>query len=145
MSRYLILVDLDGTVAHSGWREGYKADGWDAFHAQGEHDLPAEDVLALLRPLREQFSLVGLTGRPEKFRQMTTRWCIINDVPLDEILMRPHDCYLPSPECKLLCMQERYGERWPSLVLCLIDDRDDVTAAFAAKGISTLCITPRKP
>jgi phosphoglycolate phosphatase-like HAD superfamily hydrolase len=143
--KHIILVDLDGTVADDEWRLHYRQQGWDAYHKQGDRDQPIHDMVTLLRGLNTTFILVGLTSRPEKFRQLTTRWCVLNDIPLDEILMRPHDCYLPSPECKVLCMRERFGERWAEEVLFIIDDRDDVAHAFALHGVSTLTIKPRRP
>ena len=138
----IVLCDIDGTVAACEWRTPYKQQGWDAYHAAAEHDEHNEDVVNLLHVLARDYCVVGLTSRPEKFRQMTVRWLVAHGVPMHAVLMRPNDCYLPSPQSKLAVVRERFGEEWYKRVLFMIDDRQDVVIAFVEAGLTGFLIYP---
>lgn len=85
-SKDCIIVDIDGTIANSGWRK----------RSEGEKillDRPITPIHFLLRQLKEcdpsKFAIVYLTGRDEKWREQTIQWLKKNGFPWDdELVMR---------------------------------------------------------
>ena len=140
-----ILIDIDHTVSDAAWRDGLINErDWDNYHSQSKHDRPASDVVDFVKQLSLSYNVYGLTSRPEKWRQLTCGWCVEHQVSLEYILMRPNDCYLPSPECKLRIVEREFGPDWRDKVLMVLDDRDDVTQAFNREGITTLQVKGRQ-
>lgn len=137
----VVLVDLDRTLADSRWRDHLiDSEGFDAFHSEGHADPPIQPVVDLTRALAPGHCVVGLTGRNERFRQLTLNWCLKHGVHLDELLMRPDDDYRPAPQMKMAVAQERFGENLDGVVI-MIDDEPKILAEFANAGVVTLLVT----
>lgn len=129
-----ILTDIDGTLADSRWRDGITP--WDEYHAMSIQDEPNKHMIWLIKALHErEYVIVGVTTRPEKFRKLTMNWLLKYDVPIDTLLMRPNDDHRPSPELKVDLVAKALGLDDISFIL---DDREDVIAAFRAKGVDGL-------
>lgn len=148
--RDVVLVDIDHTITNAYWRDDLIQaasieDRWDEYHRQSVHDKPNADIATLINVLHSaQFKVIGLTARPERFRSITARWMLDKGINLSLILMRPDDNRWDSPVVKLHLCREFFKEQFPDCVFALIDDREDVCAAFAALGITTLnCIARR--
>jgi hypothetical protein len=108
---------------------------WDAYHQAGFEDKPLTKIIAVVRALRNSgATVIGLTARPEKWRQETIRWLVTNGCPMDEILMRPEGNHMPSPQVKVMLARQRFGDL--SEITVVIDDREDVCSAFVAEGVS---------
>jgi hypothetical protein len=133
----ILLLDIDHTVSDAAWRD--KMIGvytWDEYHMEGAKDQPILDTIQLVKDLHScAWTVIGLTARPEKWRKITMDWCVRHRVPLDELLMRPHNDFLPSPACKVKLVQERFGDDYSSIAMVL-DDRLDVVTAFREIGIA---------
>ena len=139
--RDVILIDLDHTICDSFWRDQMVGVApWDVYHMELEHDDPAHDLIefmSLVDGHDRQF--IGITSRPEKFRQLTMLWMMKHNVMfLDDILMRPNNDFRTAHEVKISLCEERFGENWQDRILCLIDDNDRVIEAFRGAGVTCL-------
>lgn len=141
-----ILIDLDDTI-NAAWKREHMIEefGWDVFHQHLVNDDPVEDILKLILNLNN-FDRVGLTARPEKWRQPTIAWLVKHGLYIDDLLMRPDDDFRPSPIIKVALATEYFGseEGIRENVAFIIDDRPDVIKAFAGIGITTLHINARR-
>lgn len=145
-----ILIDIDHTLSDAAWRDNLIGGpgGWDEYHTQSNHDTPCDDIASLIGLLRSSenvgLNIIGITARPEKWRVLTNTWLTRHDIGLDELLMRPDAAFHPAPEIKLQLARTRFGDKFAERILCIIDDRDDVCAAFRAAGVTALQVYGRK-
>ena len=144
--RPYILVDIDHTVSNSFWRDPMiGVNSWDEYHAASVHDQPIHDIKYLLDAVyvAGAFTPLGFTARPAKWRKLTADWLLVNQIRFDEILMRPDDDYRPAPEIKMALAVERFGNNIAKDVAFIMDDREDVCAAFRAIGVTAMQIHAR--
>jgi len=135
-----VLIDLDHTVADAFPRDHMIGGNWDDYHHASQYDVPLTDMVDLLVALKAGgHPLIGITARPAKWRALTMEWLIKFNLAwlLDELLMRPDDGFRPSPEMKMELAVARFKDI-KAEVLMIIDDREDVCAAFKAIGITAL-------
>lgn len=140
MIRNIVLVDLDHTISDAAWRDPMIAAGdWDAYHAEFCKDKPCTDMIHLVNSLAIcGFNIVGLTARPAKWRKATMDWLFKHGVKMHDILMRPDEDFHPAPALKL-----KLAERLMDRVLFVVDDREDVVAAFNGAGVTALMVKGR--
>lgn len=145
-SRRTILIDVDHSISNAFWRDPMiGANDWNEYHAASIGDEPIWDTLYLLRALSDDdYNIVALTARPEKWRQLTMSWMHKFAVPVDELLMRADENYRSAPELKLELVAARFGDRIKDEVAFMIDDREDVIDAMRGLGISCMQIFARK-
>lgn len=142
--RTIVLCDVDHVISNAFWRDDLAAErNWDAYHAAAAHDNPVPDVVHMLRALQASHEIIGLTARPEKWRKATTEWLWRNDVPCNELLMRPNRDFRPAAQLKLALASERLGVVRDEVALVL-DDRADVCEAFAGAGVTALQVYARR-
>jgi hypothetical protein len=141
--RRVALFDIDGVLAAS-WNRSALIDteSWDAFHAASVEDEPIEEILDIAHAMYETelWYIVLLTGRPEKWRNITMRWLLQHDAPMHELLMRPDDDYRPAAEVKLDIIRTR----WPGLnpkATIVFEDHEPTAAAWRGLGFTTLLVT----
>jgi len=138
----VVLCDVDHTVSDAAWRD-YLLGDWDRYHALQYMDEPITPVIALVEALhRGGCDVVYLTARPEKWRAQTEKWLEKNCPPAKLLLMRPHGNHEPSPVVKLSQAKLHYPDL-RSVVVLLMDDRQDVCEAFSREGVTVL--QTRKP
>lgn len=129
-----VLIDIDNVIANAVWREGMiDQKGWDAFHEASLQDAPIDAVCTMINSFAT-YHICLVTGRPEKFRQVTMEWLLNHSVWLDELLMRPNDDFRKSPEMKVDLVQKRFSNPKEDVAF-IIDDRLDIIEAFQAIGI----------
>lgn len=137
----IIVIDIDNTLADATWREGLiQEEGWDAFHAAGKDDQPIKAMAKLMDALcgaTQITEIVALTARPNKYRAQTIQWLVSNNIYVDDVVMRPDDDYSPSKELKIKLAKEYFKDCWDQVGL-VIDDHEEVCAAFRAEGITCL-------
>jgi hypothetical protein len=136
-----LLLDLDDTTSDARWREPMIAsEGWDRYHEQLINDKPIYPIASMVNALwLGQYYIVALTARPERYRTITMQWLVRNCIRVDELLMRGNKDYRPSPAVKLALVERRFPAT-PKTSFIVLDDREDVCAAFKAAGYVTLQI-----
>lgn len=134
----ICLIDIDDTLADTAHRQHLiEEGGWDAFHGASRDDPPIPATIALLDALAASYHIVALTARPEKWRTLTMTWLVRHNVSVHELLMRPDADFRPAALVKPDVAITRYGspEALQTAVSFVIDEREDVLAAFVALGI----------
>lgn len=151
MKRRVILCDIDHTLSAAWYRDPMiGAETWDTYHAASVADEPIHDVMSLINSLAgsltdDEWIIIGLTARPEKWRSLTMQWLVKHGIHMDELLMRPDESYNPAPEIKVQLAQERFpGDQLKDNVAFLVEDREDVCEAFHNLGITALQVKGRK-
>lgn len=143
--RQIVLVDIDHTISNAFWRDPMIGTlSWDEYHLASVDDHPIEDTVRILNALVDngKFELVGITARPAKWRQLSMKWCTRHNIPLSHILMREDEDYRPSPVIKLALakayIESEKGNLLKDHIAFVMDDRDDVAAAFKGEGVTVL-------
>ncbi len=149
MMRQSILIDIDHTLSDAFWRDDMYHDPLatrDEYFAAAKNDDALCDSVRLMNTLARDFNFIILTARPEKWRQLTMDWLVAHSVMAEEMLMRPDNCFDPSPKVKVDLAMKRFGgeEGMREHIALVVDDREDVVAAFAALGITSMQILGRR-
>jgi hypothetical protein len=136
-----ILVDFDHTISNAFWRDSIiGVVPWDEYHEESKHDKPFWNVVQLLNSLwYAGHTIIGLTGRNEKFRKLTNDWLLEHDIQIDEILMRPDGNFMKNGIVKKMLIEERFKGDYKNISF-LIDDNEDTILEFFNLGITTLQI-----
>jgi hypothetical protein len=135
----ILLLDIDNVVRDTTWRNGLiESVGWDAYHGEGIHDKPIQEMIELVNALyHTEWEIIGITGCNEKFKGQMLNWLINNEVPVDELLMRRTNDFRPTPEVKIDLLKARFPDiEYNQFVL--IDDREDICSAFQELGVTAL-------
>lgn len=134
----IVLIGLDNTLCSSEWRRPLiDSGGWDEYHAALSRDEPVAAMKTFVGEMSERgHQVTVVTSRPEKWRAATNEWLLRHKVAVDEVLMRPDDDYRPSPQVKTDLAVKRFGSLRE--VDLMVDDRDDVIAAFRSRGVYCL-------
>lgn len=132
----LIVCDLDGTVADITSRMDKAGDAPSkrdkkAFQdwlnkLQKKSDLlsdtPIRYMQAFITTLSKDYDIVYLTGRDEKYRDVTQRWLFENLFPPGRLYMRPQDDIRPTKQYKEEMMLEVVKIYRDSDIVVLDDD-----------------------
>jgi hypothetical protein len=138
--RRIVLVDVDHVITDAFWRDPMLLErDWDAYHMASVDDKPDKDIRLLLESLSVFGNLwiVGLTARPEKWRKMTMDYMLKHDVPMNELLMRPNDCYDPSPKVKVDLINKHYADQMEEIMF-VIEDKEDTVIALKGLNLNVL-------
>jgi hypothetical protein len=142
-----VIFDLDGTIANIDHRrhfvegKGSRAtdEEWRCFFAACVDDRPNEPVIETLRALRAQgYRIIILSGRSDEVGDETKAWLKENQVPYDELYMRPEGNYEPDQKWKARFL----GKFAPAEILCVFDDRDKVVRMWRDHGIPCFQVAP---
>lgn len=135
----IIICDLDGTLYDSSSRSHFAQAGlWDEFHEASFDDQPNEDVLRALYAFDNgENEIIAITGRNEKFREITLRWFDVHHVPIETLLMRPDGDYRSDKEVKTGLLNDWLNEEDRSEldILMALEDRDKMVDAWREFGI----------
>lgn len=141
--RSCAIFDIDGTLAEfDANRLGHLVHGktkhWDEFHAEMAGTTVIEPVARVLRQLKKAGeSIVLCSGRPVGWQEHTSAWLVQNNLPFDDIYLRPQDADEASdPDVKrhLLSQMRRDGYH-PWIVF---DDRSSVVDFWRSQGLVCL-------
>ena len=138
-----IIVDIDGTIADNIHRQSLlvpEPKNWDAFFIECHNDAPIFPVIEVVQILEKHHSILIVTGRPEKYRELTKFWLKKHDVVYDELYMRAEGDYRPDHEIKeeiLLKIRETYDP------ILAIDDRQQVVDMWRRNGLICLQNEPK--
>ena len=135
-----VIVDIDGTLADNSHRrhflQRHEHKDWDSFYAACGADAPIMPVILTVQALSRFFSVVLCSGRLERCREDTQVWLAEQEVPYDQLLLRPEGDFTDDAELKrrMLGLLRMEGYE-PFLV---IDDRQKVVDMWRAEGLVCL-------
>lgn len=131
-----VILDLDGTLANCKHRlhfiEGPKKN-WDSFFDNCLDDSVIQPMFHLMNILSKDYKIVFITARPEKNRELTTKWLVKHNIEFSELLMRKNVDYNKSPKVKEKLVEQLRGMGYNPIYS--FDDRIDCVAMFQSIGI----------
>lgn len=148
MSKNIVVVDIDGTIAKVGDRLKYlqqEKKDWDAFYEHCDEDEPIDEMCQLVADLfvlgRD---IVFCTGRRESVREKTRNWLTQNVISTynDELLMRKDGDWRHDTEVKPELLQK--ASITPDDVCFILEDRDSMVAKWRELGYRCLQVADGK-
>lgn len=137
-----VVVDLDGTLASTRWREHHLAGDhrdWAAFFGGMGNDAPVQPLVALTGWLGDHTDVVVVTGRPADYEPTIRRWLGDHDVVYTRLLMRRRGDYRSDVEVKRDLYQRHVAPNWD--VQLVIDDREQVVDMWRQQNLYVLRAT----
>lgn len=127
------IVDTDGTMAnHLGVRNPYDTSRY-------EHDTLHENVAQTIWHLEMANTIIGVSGRKEKFRQVTLDWWRSQArIQPDEFYFRKDDDDRSDDVIKAEIYEDHIRGRFN--VVGVFDDRGRVLRMWRAKGFTTFAV-----
>lgn len=131
-----IIFDLDGTLADCKWRRPLvenKPRDWDKFNLLSLDDKPNEAVLSVFKCLNREHQIYIVTGRMEKYRNLSRAWMSLHGIYAAGLFMRKNDDFRPDHIVKEEILNQMIKDKLnPSLAF---DDRDSVVDMWRRNGI----------
>lgn len=148
MSKNIIVVDIDGTIAKVGDRLKYlqqEKKDWDAFYEHCDEDESIEDMCRLVEDFYEWgYHIVFCTGRRESVREKTREW-IKQHLAIGwnyGLLMRKDKDWRHDTEVKPELLTKAGGTL--DNVYLILEDRDSMVAKWRELGYRCLQVTDGK-
>ena len=132
--RQVAVLVIDGVLAEVRRRLHHveqRPKDWDAFFAAATDDSLLPEGLEVALDLAERFTLVYLTGRPERCRSDTQQWLAKFGFPSGQLIMRRDNDRRPARFTKLDELKKLGG---PTRVAVLVDDDQRVVDVAEAQG-----------
>jgi len=107
---------------------------YDAFHKESINCEPHKDVVDMVWEAQEDFDVIIVTARKEKYRALTARWLKNNEVPHDALFMRQDDDHREDYEIKKDIL-EHINAYWD--IKHAVDDNPSIIRLWEENGIST--------
>ena len=143
MDKKTVIFDLDGTLALIDKRRALATkDGkmdWDVFFSADniKLDVPNTPVIKMAQMLDSQgFNIVILSGRSKVSYRTTRQWLIQNDVPFDDLHMRPTSDdwhYMKDSDLKQIWLDTVVDK---DDVFAVFDDRQQVVDMWRKNGLT---------
>lgn len=139
----VVIFDIDGTLADCSHRIQYaQSKQWDEFHSRALEDPVIVNIADLMIELANNYEIILLTGRPEKYRYLTEQWlelCGLDDF-YDELIMRQDGDWSQDFKMKIKALEDHFGDQEAVLdsVWLVIDDRDSVVEGLRNYGLTVL-------
>ncbi len=129
-----VVIDIDGTVADHRHREHLiagAAPNWGAFFANSGLDDPLPEGITLAIEHTLHSIVIWLTGRPERYRQLTADWLAANGLPTANLNMRPDN----DVRSAAIFKAERLAQLSAMYDIALVvDDDEQVVATLRQAG-----------
>ena len=130
-----IIVDVDGTLSHiNNCRNPYDASS--AF--EDTLDDAVSSIVAMA--YQNGYKVMVLTGREEKYREVTISWLENNGVPFDELYTRADGDYRKDAVVKEELYEKHIKNRFN--VKFVLDDRNQVCDMWREIGLKCLQVQP---
>lgn len=144
MERRVIIVDMDGTISDSSWRNELapsNGGSWAQFHDNCHLDKPIT-IIEAVNILSEWFDIIISTARPSYILPKTEAWLLSNArFEVKKIYMREdHQYELSSAELKALHLDDMKARGFD--IFIAIDDREDVCEMYRLKGVNAWQVFP---
>lgn len=85
-----VFVELDGVLYDKDHRADLRHD-FSAYWSAASEDKIKAPILELLQLLATEYEIIGFSCRPEEYRQQTEDLLRADEVPVDDVLLRPDD------------------------------------------------------
>ena len=140
----IVIFDLDGTLADISARRklATKDNGkldWDVFLDRDniKLDVPNQKVVDLARMINDtdKYQIWILSGRTKATYRTTRNWLIQNDIPFDDLIMRPTDDYhhyMKDSDLKQMWLDSISKDS----VAMVFDDRQQVVDMWRKNGLT---------
>ena len=137
----VVLFDIDGTIADIEHRRSYlegSVPDWKSFNAAMGDDTPNSPIVDLYKTLYNsgKYELILVSGRGEESRKLTEQWLSWNNIPFENLLMRPMKDSRPDVVIKkeILDSLRSQGKE----ILFVVDDRQQVVDMWRENGVTCL-------
>lgn len=126
-----IICDIDGTLAKITDRSPYDT-------AKCDRDIVNRNVADVVRTYYKHKgrTVILVSGREEKFRDLTVKWLSQNGIFYDQLYMRPTDDFRPDTEVKKEIFDRHIRNKYN--VMFVLDDRDRVVNMWRDLGLTCL-------
>jgi hypothetical protein len=140
LMRSAVVFDLDGTISNDAHRKHFvtsdKKD-YDQYYGRMGFDEPVEPVIELMKLYKERgYSVLVLTGRPEKYSGITHWWLFKHKVPHDLVLMRDDKDRRKNAEFKKDIYLNKLKPNFN--VHLAVDDHEEVVKMWRELGVSVI-------
>lgn len=108
------------------------APDYEKFNGSLELDEPNENIVRICKALSEIYPIYICTGRNEKFRERTEVWLTNNNIPYNQIWMRPNNNSESDAVVKKRMLDAIQGT---CNVIAVFDDREKVVNMWRENGI----------
>lgn len=135
-----IIVDLDGTLADCEHRVSHlhkSPKDWDSFYSGLMNDSLNKWCAELIDAMKyKDYKILFVTGREEKYREVTISWLLKNKVEFDHLIMRE----LNDRRDDFLVKEDLYNKKIKNHydILFVIDDRASVVNKWRELGLVCL-------
>ena len=145
MSKNIVVVDIDGTIAKVGERIKYlqqEPKDWDSFYADSFQDEPIPEIIQLVYNLYQlRYQIVFCTGRRESCRSETQKWLDyhLKHSPSmwgSKLLMRPNKNHSHDTIIKPLLLAD--ADITVDDVAFILEDRNSMVAKWRELGFTCL-------
>lgn len=146
-----VVFDLDGTLADITHRlhflKGVKVEGanewagttkkdWNGFNANLHLDVVKKDIRQLHRMVFDAgYNIAIVTGRSSQYSKQTIQWLLENNIPYNELHMRPEGNFQSDYIVKQKIYDDHFKHR---KIIFVVDDRDQVVQMWRDNGITCL-------
>lgn len=135
-----IIVDLDGTLCNNKQREHFMTGSpkdWDGFYAGIPDDTVHEWCETIVYNfMKNGFKVLFVSGRPDKYKEMTVQWLRSHAIPYDLLLMRKTGDFREDFVIKQELYQQEIEPKYQ--VLFTVDDRTQVVSMWRRIGLPCL-------
>lgn len=129
----IILLDLDNCISNDLWRVPMiKHDAKDPYHLYHMRAIYDEMGNAFL--LRTSHKIVIVTGRPNRYRDLTMKWLTKQGIGPQAVLMREDGDHRPAAQSKTDLVMN-YILQTNHAIMHAFDDRQDVIQAYWNMGL----------
>lgn len=144
----VLICDIDGTIADISHRlpfiiKGKKAKkdwkkDWDSFFSAMEYDLVRPEIQKLL--VQEHAlgkTIIFMTARPDKYRDLTMRWLQTNFLTFSyTLIMRKTNDKRPDTEVKKELLERYFPDK--GVIHAILEDRPSVIKVFKDMGLNVI-------
>ncbi|MDA8412489.1 MAG: hypothetical protein M0023_01740 [Desulfobacteraceae bacterium] len=137
----VVIFDLDGTLADVSRRRKILQQtpkAWDAFFADMDSDPPNPPIVELYKVLEASrlYSMYVVTGRPERYREVSARWISFQGLKAERLFMRIDGDKREDHIIKMEILNEirASGEE----IAFVVDDRESVVKMWRENGVTCL-------
>ncbi|BCU90071.1 hypothetical protein YP72344_15660 [Yersinia pseudotuberculosis] len=136
-----IIFDLDGTLANIDRRRlilNQKPKNWDLFFEDMINDEPNRPIVELYNALSltKKYSMLIVSGRPEKYINETQFWLYKNNIEFDKLYMRADKDRRDDSLIKQDILNSILSNGFK--IILSVDDRSSVVAMWRKNGITCL-------